>query len=53
LGKTNELVVGYALYKRLGQSSQDRCESYRALFDVGFRQKRLKKYAKEPTSHGF
>jgi len=27
LGKTNELVVGYVLYKRLGQSSQHCCEA--------------------------
>jgi len=28
------LVVGHELYKRLGKSVKERCESYRALFDV-------------------
>jgi putative transposase len=41
LGKTNELVVEHALYKRLGQNSQRRCEAYRALFDVAVPQKAI------------
>tara|TARA_R110002111_G_C5929218_1_gene366634 strand:- start:304 stop:633 length:330 start_codon:yes stop_codon:yes gene_type:complete len=41
LGKTNELVVEHALYKRLGQNSQRRCEAYRALFDVAVEQKTI------------
>ena len=41
LGKKNELVVGHALYKRLGQNSQHRCEAYRGLFDVEIPQKTI------------
>jgi putative transposase len=41
LGKTNELVVGHALYKRLGENIQRRLEAYRALFDVAVEQKTI------------
>jgi len=34
LNEKNELVVGHELYKRLGKTIKERCESYRSLFDV-------------------
>jgi len=34
LNEKNELIVGHKVYKRLGKTTKERCESYRALFDI-------------------
>ena len=39
LGDENSLVVPHELYSRLGKTLQERCKTYRALFDVDVPQK--------------
>ena len=41
LNEKDELVVGHELYKRLGKSVKERCESYRALFNIEVEQKTI------------
>ncbi|MEE9327826.1 MAG: transposase [Cocleimonas sp.] len=41
LNERDERVVGHELYKRLGTSTKERCDAYRALFDVEVPQKKL------------
>jgi len=41
LNEKNELVVGHELYKRLGKLVKERCEAYRALFNVEVQQKTI------------
>ncbi len=41
LGDKNQLVVAHGVYKRLGKTKQERCESYRALFEVAVPQKTI------------
>jgi len=41
LNEKNELVVGHEVYKRLGKSVKERCESYRSLFKVEIEQKTI------------
>jgi len=53
LNEKNELVVGHELYKRLGKSVKERCESYRALFNIEVPQKTIVEIREATISHGY